>query len=52
VQIANRAGLQSVACDCYEVLSKLLASYRTELLRRSHGEENSRMPYSSLCPYA
>lgn len=38
VQIANRAGLQSVACDCYDVVSKLLASYRTELFRWNHGE--------------
>jgi Crp-like helix-turn-helix domain len=52
VQIVNPGGLQSVACDCYEVLSKLLASYRTELLRRNHGEENSSMPYSSLFPCA
>jgi CRP-like cAMP-binding protein len=36
VQISDRTGLQSVACECYAVLGNLLANYRTELLERNN----------------
>jgi len=44
LRICDRLGLQSVACECYELLSRLLESFRTaELLHQNYGDGAKRL---------